>query len=93
IHSPGHVIVYGDVNPGAKIIAVGDIFIWGRLRGNVHAGAEGNTEAIICALDMNPNQIRIADILSTSPDNNRKRQVSPERAFIQNGQIMVEVWD
>jgi septum site-determining protein MinC len=55
IHSRGHVVVYGDVNPGAKIIATGDLIIWGKLRGFAHAGAEGDLEAVICALDMSPN--------------------------------------
>ena len=33
IHSEGHVVVFGDVNPGAKVIAAGDIVVWGKLRG------------------------------------------------------------
>lgn len=36
VHSRGHVVVYGDVNPGAQIIATGDIIIWGKLRGTAH---------------------------------------------------------
>ena len=39
IRHPGTVIVLGDVNPGSSIIADGDIIVWGRLRGFVHAGA------------------------------------------------------
>src|SRR5690349_13878069 len=47
VNSAGHVVVLGDVNPGAKIIAAGDIIIWGRLRGIVHAGADGDEEAVV----------------------------------------------
>lgn len=91
VHSLGHVVVYGDVNPGAQIIAKGDIIIWGKLRGTVHAGSEGDTNAIICALDMSPNQLRIADLIATSPKEN-KRTIRPEVASVRNDQIIVEAW-
>jgi septum site-determining protein MinC len=48
----GHVVVIGDVNPGAEIVAGGSVVVWGRLRGVVHAGAEGNEKAVVCALDL-----------------------------------------
>lgn len=91
IHSRGHVVVIGDVNPGAEIVATGDIIIWGRLRGTVHAGAEGDTSAIICALDMSPNQLRIADLIATSPSD-RNRNVRPEVASVRDDRIVVETW-
>jgi len=91
VHSRGHVVVFGDVNPGAKIVATGDIIIWGRLRGVVHAGAEGDTNAIVCALDMSPNQLRIADLIATSPDK-KQRQTRPEVASVRGEQIIVDIW-
>lgn len=91
VHSRGHVVVFGDVNPGAQIIATGDIFIWGKLRGTAHAGAEGDKEAVICALDMSPNQLRIADLIATSPKD-KKRNVRPEIASVRDDQIIVEAW-
>ena len=57
---PGSIVVLGDVNPGGALIAAGDIFVWGRLRGVAHAGAEGNTACRIMALHMQPTQLRIA---------------------------------
>jgi septum site-determining protein MinC len=92
IHSDGHVIVYGDVNPGAKIIATGDIIVWGKLRGTVHAGANGDENAIVCALDMSPNQLRIAGYIVTSPPGKRG-DVYPEVALIRNNQIVVQARD
>ncbi len=89
IHSDGHVVVYGDVNPGAKVIAAGDIVVWGKLRGTVHAGANGDESAIVCALDMNPNQLRIAGYIVTSPPGKR-RKIMPEVALIRDSQIIVE---
>ncbi len=92
IHSEGHVVVYGDVNPGAKVIAAGDIIIWGKLRGYVHAGALGDETAVVCALDMSPSQLRIAGYLVTSPPGKR-RNVMPEVAFVRDDQIIVEARD
>lgn len=92
IHSEGHIVVYGDVNPGAKVIAAGDIIIWGKLRGYVHAGAMGDEAAVVCALDMSPSQLRIAGHLVTSPPGKRGN-VMPEVAFVRDGQIIVEARD
>jgi septum site-determining protein MinC len=91
IHSRGHVVVYGDVNPGAEIIATGDVIIWGRLRGNVHAGANGDTSAVVCALDMIPTQLRIASHITVSPPEKRHKP-KPEIALIRDDQIIVETW-
>lgn len=89
IHSEGHIVVFGDVNPGAKVIAAGDIVIWGKLRGYVHAGANGDETAVVCALDMNPSQLRIAGYRVTSPPDKRKNIV-PEVALVRDNQIIVE---
>lgn len=91
VYSAGHVVVYGDVNPGAEIIASGDVIVWGRLRGTVHAGAEGDEAAVVCALDMTPTQLRIGGYIVTSPADD-KRQPRPEVALVRDGQIVVEAW-
>lgn len=91
VHNPGHVIVIGDVNAGAEIVAGGDIIVWGRLRGNVHAGAFGDESAMVCALDMTPTQLRIAGYIVTSPDEKR-RNPKPEVALIRDHLIVVEAW-
>jgi len=92
VRSPGHVVIYGDVNPGAEIIAGGDVIIWGRLRGNVHAGANGDESAFVCALDMIPMQLRIAGLIAISPPDKR-RKAGPEIALIRANQIVVEAWE
>jgi len=66
IEFPGHVIVFGDVNPGAEIVAEGNVLVWGRVRGMIHAGAKGDTSAFICALDLSPTQLRIAGEVSAT---------------------------
>jgi septum formation inhibitor MinC len=63
----GHVVVIGDVNPGAEIVAGGDVVVWGRVRGMIHAGALGDNKAIVCALELRPTQLRIGGHIATSP--------------------------
>jgi septum site-determining protein MinC len=87
----GHVIVLGDVNPGAEIIAKGSVIIWGHLRGVVHAGAEGDENAVVCALDLNPTQLRIASQVAVTPT--RKGKSHPEVASVQGGRVIAEFWD
>lgn len=87
----GHVIVMGDVNPGAEVIATGHVVVWGRLRGLVHAGAAGDATAVICALDLNPTQLRIADQIAVAPSDSRPAAI-PEQASIRDGQIVAEPW-
>lgn len=91
VYHEGPVIVMGDVNPGAEIIAAGDVVVWGRLRGLVHAGALGDGTAVICALDLSPTQLRIADQIAIPPDDQR-RHPTPEQASIRDGQIVATPW-
>jgi septum site-determining protein MinC len=92
VFHPGHVIVIGDVNPGAEITAGGDVVVWGRLRGLVHAGALGNAAAVICALELIPTQLRIANHIAISP-HEQGRQSVPEKASVKGDQIVAESWD
>lgn len=92
LRHPGSVAVVGDVNPGAEIVAGGDIVVWGKLRGTVHAGAMGNANAIVCALDLAPMQLRIAQYIARSPEG-RRRKPTPEVARVRSGQIVAESWE
>ena len=86
------MVVLGDVNPGAEVIAGGNVVVWGRLRGLVHAGSLGDAGAYVCALDLSPTQLRIADQIAVTPPARRQRSVEPEQASIQEGQIVAELW-
>ena len=88
----GSVVVIGDVNPGAEVVADGDVIVWGKLRGLVHAGANGNEKATISALDLSPTQLRIATKIAVTPKQ-KGRVVVPETAAInKDGQIVAEAW-
>lgn len=91
------LIVLGDVNPGAKIIAKGNIVVLGSLRGNAYAGAAGNEEAFVAALDMDPVQIKIGNVIGRSSDRgplfaikNRKKTLEPQVAVVVEDSILIE---
>ncbi len=81
IRHPGTVVILGDLNPGGSIIADGDILVWGRLRGLVHAGAQGNSKSLIITLQMEPTLIRIAEQVARGPEK-PPAQFYPEVAYI-----------
>lgn len=76
ITSPNHVVVLGDVHPGAEIVSGGNILIMGHCRGVVHAGAGGDRRAKVIARYLDPIVLSIAD-RRYSPD--RGRQIAPGR--------------
>jgi septum site-determining protein MinC len=80
IRHNGSIIIFGDVNAGGEIIATGDILVWGKLKGVAHAGAKGNSSAIVMALHLEATQVRIADFVARvdSPSTN----FSPEIAYV-----------
>ncbi len=90
IRHPGHVVVIGDINPGAEVVAGGNVVVWGRIRGVVHAGATGDTNAVVCALDLAPTQLRIGTQISISPE--RKGKPRPEMAMLKEGQFVAQSW-
>lgn len=91
IEFPGHIVVVGDVNPGAEIVAEGNVIVWGRVRGMIHAGCKGNRSAFICALDLSANQLRIADEVSAMLK--PQKDPRPEIASINSeGRLQAELW-
>jgi len=88
----GSVVIIGDVNPGAEVIAGGDIIIRGTCRGVVHAGAYGNMEATITANRLLASQIRIASLIARAPDNLDQPEYT-EIARIKDGNVIIETVD
>jgi septum site-determining protein MinC len=93
IEHSGNLVIVGDVNPGGEVIAGGDVIIWGRLRGVVHAGAVGKESAIVCALFMRPMQLRIGDHIARAPEEGPGAgPISPEVAMVSGGDIVLMPW-
>ncbi len=85
----GSIVVVGDVNPGAELVATGDIVVFGALRGTAHAGAQGDTSARVYALELQPTQLRIATCIAAGDESRRER--APEVAFIDGERIAIAV--
>ena len=81
VRHPGTIVILGDLNPGGKAIAAGDIFVWGRLRGVAHAGSQGNRQCRIAALQMDFTQLRIANTVARA-SKVRPQEFTPELAFV-----------
>ena len=91
LESEGSVVILGDVNPGAKVIAVGNVIVLGALKGTACAGITG----FIAALEMEPTQLRIADAIgrgsdTKEPKSRKKAQAKPMIAFCGEEGIYVE---
>ncbi|HMO17181.1 MAG TPA: septum site-determining protein MinC [Oligoflexia bacterium] len=89
IETPFSLIVLGDVNPGADLIAGGDVVVIGSLRGTAHAGAyeDDNLDRVVIALQMQPMQLRIGSVVSRGSGEVGR---GPEIARIDNRMIVVE---
>jgi len=93
VHFDGDVVVFGDINPGAEVIASGNIMVFGALKGLAHAGARGDDGGLIISFDFRPTQLRIGRKIALPPDQIRRgggRVWSPEVAWVQGGQIIIE---
>ena len=91
--SPGNIVIIGNVNPGAEVIAQHDIIVVGVLRGNAHAGAGGDASAVIMALALEPKQLRIANLLGLPPTVDEppdRSKFAPEVAYIDSNRIVIE---
>jgi septum site-determining protein MinC len=98
IRYPGNVIIYGDVNPSAEIIAEGDVIIWGTCRGIVHAGSNRDKNASISALKFNNCQLRISESTLDLSRNNIKTKSyknnffhGAELAKLENDEIIIYI--
>lgn len=90
VESHGHLVVYGDVKPGAELVADGNIIVVGTLKGFAHAGRSGNADATVTAIRLEPTQLRIAGLITRSPDEGYDEPEYPELARIADGRIVFE---
>jgi septum site-determining protein MinC len=84
----GNIVIIGDINNGAEVHAAGNIIVLGSIKGNVFAGVGGNRDAIIAAFSLQPEVLKIGDIITISPD--EEKPLYPEIARIKDNEIIVE---
>lgn len=87
----GSLVILGDVNAGAEVLAEDNVVILGILRGMAHAGAKGNKEAIIAAASIESAQIRIADIVKEieREDNTEELKEIKTYAYVEENEIIL----
>lgn len=95
LESETSIIILGDVNPGATVVSKGNVIVLGSLKGMVHAGAAGNDNTFVAALNMLPMQIRIADAIARSADGpiyvrDKADAKGPMIAYAEEGNIYME---
>ncbi|MDO5381829.1 MAG: septum site-determining protein MinC [Eubacteriales bacterium] len=93
--SESSVVILGDVNPGGKVVAKGNVIVLGSLRGNIFAGANGDENAFVVALEMDPMQIKIGNVIARSADSatfkkNKSKNIQPKIAYVYDGNIYIE---
>jgi len=93
LHHNGNIVVVGDVNPGAELVAGGDVLVFGRLAGIAHAGAQGDENARILAVDLRATQLRIATFIAADSDVAHAERGGPEVAFARDGRIVIVTLD
>ena len=89
ISSNGNLFIIGDVNPGARISAQKNIYVWGKLCGVAIAGKGGDDESTISSLYLNALQLRINEIIAIGPKEKPKNNY-PEIALLENGKIVIK---
>lgn len=86
----GSLVIIGDVNSGAEVIAGENIVILGALRGLAHAGAKGNKEAIIAANRIESVQIRISNLIQEIIKDDEEYNIQKTYAFVKDDKIILE---
>ena len=90
LESEASIVVIGDVEKGAKVTAKGNIIVLGALKGTAFAGAAGNLNAVIVAIEMAPSQIRISDLSFQKAEKGRLLGRGPMMILVENGRICSE---
>lgn len=103
LESDSSVVVVGDVNPGATVMAKGNVVILGCAKGYVYAGTDGDEKSFIAALDMQPMQVRIGNMIARCSDEEKDRKrkkfgrskndsqiMEAQIAFVEDGKIYIE---
>lgn len=89
LETEGSMVVIGDVNSGAEVVASDNIIVLGNLRGLAHAGAKGNKQAIIAAGLLDTVQIRISNIVREI-DRDEEPMHKQAYVYVQDSQIVIE---
>ena len=88
IVSPRDVLIIGNVNPGAEIVAGGSVVVFGGLYGSVKAGINKGYDSVVMALDFRPTMVQIVDKYT----HEKSEEWVPTVAFVKSGRVVLERW-
>lgn len=89
LRAPGNLIIIGNTEFDSEVIAVGNVYIFGKARGRIWAGCNGNSKTEIISYDLAPDEMRIADVYLKLPNGITNVRRRPERAYLKNGTIYI----
>ena len=96
IETEHSIIILGDVCEGSCVYSNKDIVVLGTLTGDVYAGAGGNSNHFVVALNMLPGVLQIGDyVYNSQPQKTprwgfKKPQTVPKIAYTHNGEVQIE---
>lgn len=94
IETEHSIVILGDVCEGCSVYSAKDIVVLGSLLGEAYAGAAGNNNHFVVALDMNPQKLRIGDLKYKASQRTSKWALKPKAvpkiAYSYNGEVLVE---
>lgn len=88
VEHSGDVLILGDVNEGAEVVAAGNIVVMGALRGYAHAGAIGDDSSVVVAKKMIPQQLRIGHHIAIRGEDEEEPQEAEIAKVIDNKIIL-----
>lgn len=86
LNSDLSIVVIGDVEKGARIESNGHVVVVGDLFGAVFAGASGNTDAVVAAIEMAPEALKIAEVEIPCSAKGKRLAKGPVIVGIEDGQ-------
>lgn len=90
LESDASIVVIGDVEKGAKVLAKGNIIVLGSLKGAACAGVTGNINAVVVAFEMAPSQVKISDLSFHKAERGKVLGRGPMLVLVENGRICSE---
>lgn len=96
LETENSIIVLGDVYPGSAIISARNVIVLGGLYGEAYAGENGQGNAFIAALEMEPEKLKIGDFKYKTAAKQSKwgirPKVQPKMAYVKNDKIIIETF-
>ena len=90
LESEASIVIIGDVDKGARVMAKGNVIVLGSLKGSVCAGISGNLNSVVVAFEMAPSQVKISDLTFQKAEKGRFLGRGPMMILVENGRICSE---